>query len=230
MSLRIIQTGNSIPYSYIVDPASEFEPGFAAQLTLSGNQVVCGISDGRAPIGLIDDIRTKAFTAPAWNEVVIVPAVGVPGPAGTVITPIDIKMELKNPNVLPSSFVSSVSVALNARNGVITFVAGTALNFDLAGTGSPNAIRAIVNYRYQIPNIIGDDSTRGSGRVSVWFQRFIGSTTIFETTQVYTLNANLFISELGILTTRQPTLQHPAVAIVTGPPGAIMGSLEFLWL
>lgn len=199
-----------------------------AQLTIVGNQVVCGLSDGRAPIGIIDDIRTRAFTAPSWSETVIVavdPMMVVNGK-----TTMDIKMELKNPNVLASSFASSIDVILNARNGVVTFPAGTTLNLDLAGTGSPNAIKAVVNYRYQVPNIIGDDSTQGSGRMTVWFQRFIGQTDVFETNQIYPLNANLFVSEEGLLTTRQPTAQHPAVAIVTSPPSVVFGTLEMLWL
>ena len=139
-------------------------------------------------------------------------------------------MELANPNVLPSSFASNINVTLNSRNGVITFIAGTVLNFDLLGTGTPNAIRAVVNYRYQIPNIIGDDSTQGSGRVTVWFQRMIAETSVYETNQTYPLNANLFVSELGLLTTRQPTDKHPAVAIVTAPPGSVFGNLQFLFL
>jgi len=229
MAFRLIQIGNSLPFSFIVDPSSEFEGGMIAQLTTSGNQIVCGVSDGRAPIGIIDDIRTRAFTAPSWNETVIAPAMGVLNSAGKLVTPVDVKIELKNPNVIQSSFASSISMALNARNGVVTFVAGTELNFDQAGSGTPDSIRAIVNYRYQIPNIIGDDSTQGSGRVTVWFQRFIGSTDMYETNQVYMLNSNLFVSENGLLTTRQPTTHHPAVAIVTGPPSSVLGSLEFLW-
>ena len=213
-----------------MDPSAEFEPGMIGQLNVSGNQIVCGVSDGRAPIGIIDDIRTKAFTAPAWNEVIIAPATGIPNGAGQLVTPIDIKMELQNPNVLKSSFASSINVILNSRNGVITFPAGTPLNMDMAGSGTPDSIKAVVNYRYQIPNIIGDDSTQGSSRVTVWFQRMIGEVSVYETNQTYPLNANLFVSELGLLTTRQPTDKHPSVAIVTSPPSAIFSTLQFMWL
>jgi hypothetical protein len=228
--LRIIQTGNALPFSFIVDPSSEFEPGMIAQLNVSGNTVVCGVSDGRAPIGVIDEIRTRAFTAPSWNEFVIVPATGVPGPNGQLVTPIDVLVPLKNPNVIQSSFTSSISLVLTARNGLVTFPAGTPLNFDAIGSGQPNAIRAVVNYRYQIPNIIGDDSTIGAGRIAVWFQRFIGETDVYETNQVYPLNANLFVSELGLLTTRQVTPHHPAVALCIAPPSPVNGTLQYLWL
>jgi len=200
-----------------------------AELTVIGNQIMATVSNGTAPIGVIDDIKTRAFTNVSWNEVVIVPATGVPGPGGTLVTPIDIKAELKKPNITASSFNSTVNVVLNPVNGVITFVAGTQLNFDLTGTGTPNAIRTIVNYTYQVPNIPGDDSTQGSGRVTVWFQRMFFQTDQFETNQQYPVRANLYVSEMGLLTTRRPSSLHPAVAMVTAPPSPLNSMLECLW-
>ena len=168
--LRLVQIGNTLPVSFICDPSAEFQPGQVAELTVIGNQVMATVSNGTAPIGIIDDIKTKAFTNVSWNEVIIVPAVGVAGPGNTLVTPVDIKAELRRPNVVPSSFNSTVNVVLNPVNGVVTFIAGTALNFDLSGSGTPNAIRAVVNYTYQVANIPGDDSTQGSGRMTVWFE------------------------------------------------------------
>ncbi len=229
--LRIVQVGNSIPYSWPVDPSAEFEPGQIAQLTAQGNQIMITVSNGTAPIGIIDDIKTKAFTATSWDETIIVSAQGVLNSAGKYVTPIEIKYELKNPNIIASSFISMpVDVQLKARNGVICFPAGTELNFDLTGIGTPNAIKTIVRYSYQVPNIVGDDSTQGSGRVTVWFQRIIFQTDKFETNAQYPLNANLFVSEVGLLTTRQPSSTHPAIAIVIAPPSPLYGFLEALWL
>jgi len=228
--LRIIQTGNSIPFSFIVDPSSEFEPGQCAQLTTSGNQIVCGVSDGLIPIGIIDDFKTRAFTASAWNETRIVPADGILNSANKYVSTADIRADLDNPNVIPGSFTSTVTVTLNTRNGVITFPAGTELNYDSTSSGTPDSIRTFVSYRYQIPNVIGDDSTAGSGRVTIWFQRFIAETDIYETNQTYPLNCNLFVSEVGLLTSRQPTDKHPAVAICIAPPSPTFGTLQFLWL
>src|SRR5574338_1244841 len=136
--LRLVQVGNTLPASFIVDPSAEFQPGQIAELTVIGNQVMATVSNGTAPIGVIDDIKVKAFTNVSWNEVVIVPAVGVPGPGGSLVTPIDIKAELRKPNVVASSFSSTVNVVLNPVNGIVTFVAGTQLNFDLTGSGTPN--------------------------------------------------------------------------------------------
>lgn len=228
---RIIASGNSLPFTYPVSESAEFEPGMVVQLTLEGNQVVGTVSNGSAPFGIIDDIKTKAFTSVAWDETVVAPATGIMGPNNRLITPIDIKIELNNPNVLPGSFISiPVDVQLIPRNGVIVIPAGTELNYDLLGAGSPNAIKTNVRYTYQIPNIVGDDSTQGSHRVTIWFQRMIFETNMFETNQIYPLNANLFVSELGLLTTRQPAPNYPSVGIVLGPPSPILGSLSALWL
>jgi len=228
--LRIINSLSARPYYWPVDPAAEFEPGMVAQLTSLGNQIVATVSNGTAPIGIIDDIRTKAIHANSWDEVIIVNAAGVAGPNNTIITPVDIKTELENPNIVPDSFVSDpIKVSLIPRNGVIIIPAGTQLNYDTLGTGTPNAIRTTVRYTYQVPNIIGDDSTMGSGRMTVWYGRFIGETTKFEVNQYYPLNANLFVSEEGLLTTRQIAENYPAVATVVAPPNALMSSLQFLW-
>lgn len=227
--LRLVQVGNTLPASFICDPSAEFQPGQIAELTVIGNQVMATVSNGTAPLGIIDDIKTKAFTNVSWNEVVIVPAIGAPGPGGKIVTPIDIKAELKKPNVVPSSFNSQVNVYLNPVNGIITFLAGTELNFDLMGTGSPNAIRTIVNYTYQVANIPGDDSTQGSGRMTVWFNRMFFQTDQYETNQQYAVRANLFVSETGFLTSRKPSNIHPAVGMITAPPTPMNPMIEVLW-
>lgn len=228
--LRLVQVGNALPASFICDPSAEFQPGQIAELTVIGNQVMATVSNGTAPIGVIDDIKTRAFTNVSWNEVVIVPAVGVLNNNNVLVTPIDIKADLKKPNIIPSSFNSTVNVYLNPVNGVVTFLAGTPLNFDLTGSGQPNAIRAIVNYTYQVANIPGDDSTQGSGRMTVWFNRMFFQTDQYETNQQYPVRANLFVSESGFLTTRKPSDIHPAVAMVTAPPTPMNSMLEVLWL
>jgi len=227
--LRLVQVGNTLPGSFIVDPSAEFQPGQIAELTVLGNQVMVTVSNGTAPLGIIDDIKTRAFTNVSWNEEVRVPAVGVPGPNNVLVTPIDIKAELRRPNIIRSSFSSTIKAELNPVNGVITFLAGTPLNIDLIGAGQPNGIKAIVNYTYQVANIPGDDSTQGSGRVTVWFNRMFFQTDQYETNQQYPVKANLYVSEVGFLTTRRPSTIHPAVAMVTAPPTPINPMIECLW-
>lgn len=227
--LRLIQVGNSLPFSYPVDLTSEFEPGMIGQLTLMGNNIVCGVSDGTAPIGIIDEVRTTAFYSPSIDEVLIVPAVGQLV-AGKYISVTDVSDTLENPNVLPDSFVCDIPVYLRERNGVIVIPAGTELNYDIDGDGIPDSIRAVCSYSYQVPGIPGDNSTLGSGRITIWFMRGIFATDKYEVGQRYPINANLFVSESGILTTRQPSATHPVVAIVTGPPNSRDIFLEFLLL
>jgi len=226
--LRLVQVGNTLPASFICDPSAEFQPGQIAELTVLGNQVMATVSNGTAPLGIIDDIKTRAFTNVSWNEEVIVPAVGVVS-GGQLVTPIDIKAELRRPNIVSSSFSSTVKVTLNPVNGVITFLAGTPLNIDIMGTGQPNGIKTIVNYTYQVANIPGDDSTQGSGRVTVWFNRMFFQTDQYETNQQYPVKANLYVSEVGFLTTRRPSGIHPAVGMVTAPPTTMNPMIEVLW-
>lgn len=227
--LRLIHYGNSQPTSFICDPSVSFQPGQCAEMTVIGNQVMATVSSGLCPIGIIDDIRTAAFTGVSWNEVIIVPAVGVVGPGGRLVTPIDISKELKKPYVIPSSFVSTVNVSLNPTNGIITFVAGTELNFDLLGTGQPNAIRTVVNYTYNITNVPGDDSTAGSHRITVWYGRMFFQTNMFESNQSYPVRCNLFVSENGLFTSRQPSSKHPAIATCTSPPSPSNSFLGAMW-
>jgi hypothetical protein len=201
------------------------------QLGVIGNNIVCGVSDGTAPLGLIDDVKIRAFTEPSVDEVAIAEVPAVIQQGGQLVTAYDVTHLLDNANIVRNSFVTSpVDAALRATNGVLIFPAGTALNFDADGDGIPDSIRTVVNYTYQVPNIPGDDTTQGSGKVTIWFQRMIFQTDQYETNQRYPINANLFVSELGKLTTRQPSEDHPGVAVVTGSPSAIHGTLEGLWL
>lgn len=225
--LRILQSGNSLPISFIVDPAAEFEPGQVAQLGLNGNQQVCGVSDGRAPIGIIDDIKKNSFSSTSIDEEVIVTPPDVIVNNGKTL--IDIKAELRHSQVMPSSFVSrNLPVELKAENGVVTFLSGTELNYDSSGSGLPDSIRTVVSYTYQIPNVPGDDSTFASGMITVWFQKMLFATDQFETNQRYPINAPLFVSESGLLTTRQIDPQYPSIALVTAPPTSVAGALEAL--
>ena len=138
--LRLVQTGSSLPFSFPVDPNAEFQPGQIAQLNVMGNQIVCGVSDGTAPIGIIDDIKTTSFTAAKIDEVIIVRSVGLIS-NGQLVTPMDLRAELETPNILERSFTTTtdIDVLLIPRNGVIIIPQGTPLNFDEEGTGTPDS-------------------------------------------------------------------------------------------
>lgn len=229
--MRLGFVGNSIPMSLPCDPSAVFEPGMAAQMVVIGNQVMATVSNGTCPIGIIDDMRTKSFTNVSWNEAVVVPEVPYTTVGGKRVSTVDVKYELRRPNILPSSFTSdAIDVVLNANNGVITFVAGTELNFDVTGEGQPNAFRTIVNYTYRIASLPGDDSVIGSGRMTVWFQRMTFSTTAFESNVSYPINSNLYVNEYGLWTTRKTGPNNPVVGLVIGPPNPLTPSLEILFL
>jgi len=228
--LRIIQHGGGLPISFPVDPTATFESGMVGQLKVIGNDLVCGVSDGTAPLGLIDDINTSAFTAPITDEVVVIPAVGVTDGYGSFVSVINVKGELQFPNIVRSSFTSDVAgLTLNDINGIITAPAGIALNNDSDGDGIPDSIRVIVSYVYRIANIPGDNTTAGSSRITIWFSKGIFETDQFDTTAKYAVNATLFAGADGKLTTRQPSANHPGISMVTGPPTALVQTLEFLW-
>jgi hypothetical protein len=221
--------GNTLPLSFPVDPTSAFQPGQIAQLKVIGNEIVCGVSDGTAPLGIIDDANTSAFTSPVTDEVVIVPVVAI-SDGYQLVTAVDTDQTLRFANIVRSSFVADIEgIVLNEVNGVITVSAGTPLNFDSDNDGILDSVRVIVSYIYRVANIPGDNTTAGSGRITVWFQRGIFETDQFDTTQRYVVNATLFASADGMLTTQQPSANHPGVAMVTGPPTGIVETLEFLW-
>ena len=119
---------------------------------------------------------------------------------------------------------------LNPINGAITIPAGTPLNYDFNGDATFDGFRVVVSYTFNIPGKPGDDSTIGSGRVTVHYHRGIYATDQFDTRQAYPLNATLYCGLDGKLTSKQPTDGHPGIAICTGPPGATQSSLEFIWL
>jgi hypothetical protein len=229
--LRIVHTGTSLPVSFPLDPTAEFEPGMIAQLKVIGNDIICGISDGTAPVGIIDDIRTKAFTKNQIDEIVEVSggATELNG-SGQIVNSADAYGFLQFSNLLENSFTSTISVVLNPINGVIIIPAGTPLNYDSDGDDVLDSFKVIVNYTYRIANQPGDDSTIGSGRVTVHYNRGFYATDQFDTRQNYPLNATLYVGIDGKLTTKQPTTSHPGVAVVTGPPSSTNSTLEFLWL
>lgn len=221
--------GNTMPLSYPVDSSSTFQPGQIAQLKVMGNDIVCGVSDGTAPMGIIDDVNATAFTTPSKDEVVTVPCVAV-SDGYQLIAAVDTKEELRFSNVVRSSFVADIEgLTLNTINGVITVPAGTPLNFDSDGDGILDSVRTIVSYVYRIADIPGDNSTLGSGQITVWYGRGIFETDMYDTKQRYIVNATLFVNAEGMLTTKQESANHVGVAMTTGPPSGIVETLEFLW-
>jgi hypothetical protein len=229
--LKVIHAGNAMPMSLPIDPTAEFEPGVFAQLGLIGNDTVASVSDGTAPLGLIDDVRTTAFTRPKVDEIVVINVSSTEvDDNGDTVNSEDVTGVLEFPNIIDSSFTSTLSVVLNNVNGIVTVPAGTELNYDSDNDGINDSFRLVTNYIYRVAGRPGDDTTIGTGRITIHYQRGIYATDQFDTTQVYPLNATLYVGLDGKLTSSQPTDDHPGVALCTGPPSATMGTLEFMLL
>jgi len=220
-----------MPMSLPIDPTAEFEPGVFAQLGLIGNDTVASVSDGTAPLGLIDDVRTTAFTRPQVDEIVVINVSSTEvDDNGDTVNSEDVTGVLEFPNIIDSSFTSTLSVVLNNVNGIVTVPAGTELNYDSDDDGVNDSFRLVTNYIYRVAGRPGDDTTVGTGRITIHYQRGIYATDQFDTTQVYPLNATLYVGLDGKLTSSQPTDDHPGVALCTGPPSATIGTLEFMLL
>jgi len=229
--LRIVHAGTSLPASWPIDPTAEFEPGMIAQLKLMGNDITCGISDGTAPLGIIDDVRTNAFSRAQIDEVVEIRVIDSEiDTNGRIVNSHDEFGFLDNPSIFQESFTSTIDVILNDKNGAVIVPAGTPLNHSVGDTGELNGFKIVSNYTYRVPNMPGDDSTVGSGRVTIHYDRGFYATDQFDTRQQYALNITLYVGLDGKLTSRQPTANHPGVAIVTGPPSSVSSTLEFMWL
>lgn len=230
--LKLIHLPNPHGASYPVDPTAEFEPGMIAQYKLLGNDIMVGVSDGTAPIGIIDDVRVAALTRARIDEIVEIKAGSIITDAnGVRVNGSDDIGFLENPHIISNSFNSTMQVVLNPINGTLAIPAGTPLNHDTTGTGAPfDGFLLTANYIYKIASRPGDDSTIGSGKITIYYQRGIYATDQFDTKSIYPLNATLYVGLDGRLTTTQPTTTHPGIAVVTGPPGATNGTLEFMWL
>jgi len=231
MVFEIIQSGNALPFFYKLDPTATFESGQIGQLKLIGNDIVVGLSDGTAPLGIIDDVRTTAFSQPVADEVVIIQGIDITTDGYNTYNGRDSIGPLDNSPVIGSSFTSDYpDVSLITTNGNLILPAGAELNYDADGDGIKESVRMTVSYVYHVADLPGGDTTLGSGKVTIWFQRGIFATDQYDTTAKYPLNAVLFVNSEGKLTTSQTTPEHPGVAMVTGPPGATINTLEFLWL
>ena len=229
MALRIIQAGLGRPVQYSVDPNAIFEPGMIAQMKLIGNDVVIGVSDGIAPIGIIDDIKATAFTQAVIDEVVDI-EVPVSFDGYNWVSTMVGKQELRNAGIVANSFVADYpGLVLNPANGILRAPIGTVANYSSTGSIVPDTVRTVVRYVFQVPNIPGEDTTKGSGKMTLWFTRGIYQTDQFETEVPYSLNATLFVSPRGKLTTKQDSSGQPGVAICLVPPSGHNTVLEFLW-
>lgn len=225
---RVVHNPTPYPISYPVHPSAEFQPGYIAQITVIGNDAVMTVSDGTAPIGIIDDSKTSSFSRVQIDEIVEI----VVKPEDIVggLTTRDYDGYLEYPYVLDNSFTSTKTIILNATNGIVTIPEGTAVETFVVDGVTVQGFKMICNYAYKIANQPGADTTLGSNMVTVHYTRGWYETDQFDSTALYPLNATLYVGLDGKLTTKQVTSRHPGVAVVTGPPSSLNSTLQFMWL
>ncbi len=216
-----------------VDPACTFQPGTVMGLTAVGGDIVMTVCDGIniPPYGLADDVKTTSLIKPVVNERVVV----IPHPSfiaqdsqGRYYITEPVSQNLRFSGVIPTGFRSDVACNLNPMNGVVTFPVGTLLNNSVTQSGTLDSILAIVSYTYEVAGVPGDDTTRGSGKVTVWNRRGEYITDQFDVQCNYLLNAPLYVCN-GKLTTTAPCDTAPVVGMVTGPPSSLHATLQILW-
>lgn len=231
--LRPLQIGLHRPISYPVDPNAVFQPGMIGQFNKVGNEVVLGVSDGIAPFGILDDARDIAFTKPVVDEIILVEITDIVNDGyGVLVTGSQVTKLLDNSNIMEQSWRADVEgIILVPVNGAVIIPAGTPLNATMDDASvSLDAIEITANYAYSVPNQPGVDTTMGSGMVTVWVGRgLIFSTDQFDTESPFAINAPLYVSPNGKLTSKQQDEGQPAVGMVIVPPTSVNAWLEFVW-
>lgn len=228
MALEILYTSGTPHGLWPVDPTATFEPGMIGGLKQIGTDIFVTVSDGVSipPMGVIDEIKTEAFSRPVVDDKKFIPSTGVSDGYGHLVSPVDVAGFARETNIVPSSFSSNIEIILEPKHGAITVPAGTQLNHQ-NDNGDYDGFEILMSYNYRVADMPGDDSTVGSGLMTLHIFRGIFATDQFCTLFNYMLNAPLYVGTDGKLTTQQNGI---TVAQVTGPPSTLSERLEFLWL
>lgn len=219
---------NPLVWSAPVDPAATFEAGQIAGILEINGELFITVSDGQKipPIGIIDDNKTRAFTGAVLDEVQLVAAPSHVDSQGRLVSSFDMIGALEETNIIETSFTSNIHFVLNPKKGIFTIPAGTPLNYD-DGQGFLG-FEVITSYRYKIVDFPGDDTTDGSGQISVHFNRGIFITSIFDTLATYAPGMPLFVNCEGLLTAQDTG--SPMVAIALQPTSSVSNELMFMWI
>jgi len=231
-----VHVGNGLPVGfYNVDFSCEFQAGMMGGLTVVAGEVVMSVANGTTipPYGILDDYKDSSFQRTIRNDlqVVNVPSVALAvDDDGDLTTSIELMATLDHSNLIASTFAGNVdNVVLNATNGVVTFPAGSKLNFDMDGDGTLDSIKIVSSYVYRVSNVPGDDSCAASGKVTVWHSRGEYITDQYEPSQPYPINAILFCSCNGKFTTQPEDDASPGIGSVTATPTALDSTMQLVW-
>lgn len=196
--LKIIESSNSLPQSFIVNKDAQFQPGQIAQLFLiKNNSVECSTSDGINPIGIIDDIKTLYFSKNVIKENHTLNKSDFQSIDNNnhYKTTNDIEIRLDNGNIIDDYFHCNIPGKLSAKRGIFTIAKNSMIQIDEFVT--------YFSYKCKISNIPGDDSTLGTNRVTVWNSSgLVFETDQFDPTQDYK-NEILYADTNGLFTSKQ---------------------------
>ncbi len=225
MILRPVLAQTNV-WSAPIDPSATFEAGQIGGLIEINGELFITVSDGDTipPIGIIDDSKTSAFTGTVVEELQIVPS-ATTVVDGVLVSTVDVMGALDETNILESTFSANFDLILNPKKGTFIVPAGTPVNFD---DGTTIGFEVISSYRFTIVDFPGDDTTDGSGQLSIHFNRGIFTTNIFDTLSVYSPGQPLFVDSEGKLTSQETA--SPMVAIALQPSSSINNELMFMWL
>jgi hypothetical protein len=209
-----------------VDPSARFEAGQIAGLIQINNELFITVSDGKTipPIGVLDDSKISAFSGTTVDEIQIVPA-ATKEKNGILVSTVDVMGALNETNIIESTFTADLDIVLNPKKGIFIIPAETPVNYD---DGSKIGFQVTASYRFQIVDYPGDDSTDGSGQVSIHFNRGIFVTNIFDVLSTYYPGCPLYVDVEGQLTSQET--ESPVVAIALQPASALTNELMFMWL
>ena len=151
----------------------------------------------------------------------------MPDQYGGLVSTVDSMGFLQNTNIIQNTFISTLDVLLNPRNGNVIVEAGSQLNAIDPTDPSRTGFEITVSYSFQVPDLPGDDTTAGSGKLSVHIFRGIFSTDMFDPVVEYPLGGPLFCGRDGKFTSEP---NGPVVGICTAPPSILIGEIEVMWL
>ena len=219
---------NSLVWSAPVDPSATFEAGQVAGLVNINGELFITVSDGNEipPIGIIDDNKTRAFTGTVTDEIQLVPASTTVDSSGRLISTVDVMGPFDETDIIESSFTANIDLILNPKKGFFTIPAGTPINYE-DETGF-QGFEVVASYRFKIVDFPGDDSTDGSGQISIHFNRGIFTTNIFDTLSHFEPGSPLYVNVDGLLTSQDTG--SPVVAIALQPSTSVSNELMFMWL
>lgn len=221
--LHIIERFNNCPNNYEVDENARFEPGQIGSLKIKNGKAIIDICDGINPLGIIDDIKSNKTRHVTWDEVVdIRPTTFTYDQSNKSMSlDQDFSIELKNRNIISSSFKSGVSCQLKPKEGIIVVPKGTVFN-DTSG------INFLVRYCFNVSNKKNDDSTAGTKRCTIWYKNMIAQTNMFDTIVDYHKYSNLYVVN-GLLTSARWAAECKCIGKVLHLPTYDNPLLTFLF-